>query len=65
MAVEAELIGRSAMWLGQPTATRRVTYSAKLVELPHGPINTPLPVKVDTHTHHILEIPHAKLSFLV
>jgi hypothetical protein len=29
-----------------------VTASAKLVELPHGPINTPLPVKVNTHTPH-------------
>jgi hypothetical protein len=35
------------------------------VELPHGPINTPLPVKVDTHTKHILEIPLAKHPFLV
>jgi hypothetical protein len=25
----------------------------------------PIPVKVDTHTHHILEIPLAKLPFLV
>jgi hypothetical protein len=63
--VEAELIGRSATWLVQPATTWRVTASAKLVELPHGPINTPLPLKVDTHTHHILEIPLAKLSLLV
>jgi hypothetical protein len=50
--VEAELIGRSATWLVQPATTWRVTASAKLVELPHGPINTPLPLKVDTHTPH-------------
>jgi hypothetical protein len=33
-----------------------------------GPIHSykyPLTVKVDTHTHHILDIPLAKLSFLV
>jgi hypothetical protein len=51
--VEAELIGRPAMWLGRLAATWLVTTSAKSVELPHGPINTPpLPVKVDTHTPH-------------
>jgi hypothetical protein len=51
-SVEAELISRLATWLGRPAATLRVTASTKLVELPHGPINTPLPVKVDTHTPH-------------
>jgi hypothetical protein len=65
MAVEAELIGQSAMWLEQLAATWRVTASAMLVELPHGPINTPLPVKIDTHTHHILEILLVNLPFLV
>jgi hypothetical protein len=37
---------------------------AKSVELPHSPINTPS-VEIRTHTHHYLEISHAKLSFLV
>jgi hypothetical protein len=55
MAVEAELIGRLAMWLGRPATTWRVTASAKSVELPNGPINTPLPVKVDTHTPHFVD----------
>jgi hypothetical protein len=49
-SVEAELIGHLAMWLGWPTTTWQVSASAKSVELPHGPINTPLPMKVDTHT---------------
>jgi hypothetical protein len=43
--VEGELIG-------QPAATWEVTASAKSVELPHGPINNPLPLKLDTHTPH-------------
>jgi hypothetical protein len=34
----------------RPAATWKVTASAKSVELPRGPINTPLSVKVDTHT---------------
>jgi hypothetical protein len=51
-SVEAKLIGRPATWLGWPTATWWVTTSAKSLELPHGSINTPLPVKVDTHTRH-------------
>jgi hypothetical protein len=65
--VEAELIGQSATWLDRPAATGQVTTSAKSVEFPHGSINIPVSVKVDTHTHthHILEIPLAKLSFLV
>jgi hypothetical protein len=63
--MEAKLIGQLATWLGQPATTWQVTTLAKSVELPHDPINTPLPMKVDTHTHHILEIPVAKLSFLV
>jgi hypothetical protein len=49
--VEAELIGRPSTWLGWQAATWRVTASTKSVELPHDPINTPLPLKVDTHTH--------------
>jgi hypothetical protein len=58
-SVEVELIP----W---PATTWLVTTSAKSVELPHGPISTPpLLVRVDTHTHHILEIPLANLSFLV
>jgi hypothetical protein len=40
-SVEAELIGRPAMWLGWSVTTWRVAASAKSVELPHGPINTP------------------------
>jgi hypothetical protein len=31
------------------TTTWQVIALAKSVELPHGGINTPLPVKVDTH----------------
>jgi hypothetical protein len=34
------------------------------VELPHGPINIP-PNGRNERTHHILEIPLAKLLFLV
>jgi hypothetical protein len=41
--VEAELIGRLAMWLGRLTTTWGVTTSAKSVELLQGPINTPSP----------------------
>jgi hypothetical protein len=48
--VEADLIARPATWLGRPAATGWVTSSAKPVELPHGPINAPLLVKVDTQT---------------
>jgi hypothetical protein len=44
--------GQRAKWLGRSTATWWVTTSAKSVELPHGPINIPLPLKVDTHTPH-------------
>jgi hypothetical protein len=40
-AVEAIPPGRSAMWLGRSATTWRVTTSAKSVELPHGPRNTP------------------------
>jgi hypothetical protein len=35
------------------------------VELPHGPINLPPLRGKAEHTHHTLEIPPAKLSFLV
>jgi hypothetical protein len=38
-------------WRKLVEAAWRVTASAKSVELPHGPINNPLPVKIDTHTH--------------
>jgi hypothetical protein len=37
-------------WLGRPAATWRVTASAKLVEHPHDPINTPPPVEIRRHT---------------
>jgi hypothetical protein len=50
--VEAKLNGRLATWLVRATTTWHVTTLAKSVKLPHGPINTPLPVKVDTHTQH-------------
>jgi hypothetical protein len=33
--------------------------------VPPWPYEYPLSVKVDTHIHHILEIPLAKVSFLV
>jgi hypothetical protein len=61
--VEAEVIGLPARWLGRSATTWLVTALVKSVELPHGPINIPLLVKGDTH--HILEIPLAKLSFIV
>jgi hypothetical protein len=61
-SVEAKLIGWPAMWLGRPVTTWHVTASAKSVELPHGPINTPLPVKVDTHTHTTFWRFHLKSS---
>jgi hypothetical protein len=48
-SMEAKLIGRPATWLGWPAATWQVTALAKSVDHPHGPINTPLPLKVDTH----------------
>jgi hypothetical protein len=51
-SMEAKLIGQLATWLGQPATTWQVTTLAKSVELPHDPINTPLPMKVDTHTPH-------------
>jgi hypothetical protein len=47
-----------------PATTWRVTTSAKSVELPHDPINTPLQWKSEDK-HHYMEIPLAKLSFLV
>jgi hypothetical protein len=47
----------------RPATTWRQTGLSKSVEAPFNPINTPLMVKVDTH--HNLEIPLAKLSFLV
>jgi hypothetical protein len=50
----------------QPAITWRVTTSAKFVEVPHNPINIPLPLRWKLEdTHHYLEIPVAKLSFLV
>jgi hypothetical protein len=36
--------------LARPVITWLVTTSAKSMELPHGPINTPILVKVYTHT---------------
>jgi hypothetical protein len=63
-AVEAIPLGRPGTWLGRSASTWQVTVSAKSVELPHGPINSPLWWKSE-HTHHTLKIPHAKLSFLV
>jgi hypothetical protein len=47
--VEAVPPSRPATWLGQPTATWRVT-ALELVELPHGCINTHLLVGIRTHT---------------
>jgi hypothetical protein len=55
MAVEAELIGRLAMWLGRPTTTWRVTASAKSVELQNSPINTPPYRLKSTHTPHFVD----------
>jgi hypothetical protein len=43
--------------------TRRPRQWRKSVELPHGPINTPY--GENEETHHILEIPLAKFSFLM
>jgi hypothetical protein len=48
--MEAMKSGQPAMWLGRPTATWLVTASAKLVELPYGPINTPYGGNEKTHT---------------
>jgi hypothetical protein len=55
MAVE-KVGGAQTHWpakhMARPAGHHLVSYrSAKSVELPHGPINTPLPVKVNTHTH--------------
>jgi hypothetical protein len=64
-SVEAALLGRPATWLGRPAATTwHQTDFSKLVEVPFTPINTP-PLGESRHTHHTLEIPHPKLSFLV
>jgi hypothetical protein len=63
--MEADPLDRPATWLGSPATTWHQTNFSKLVEVSFTPINTPLMVKVDTHTHHTLEIPLAKLSFLV
>jgi hypothetical protein len=54
-----------ATWLGRPATTWCLTDLSKLVGAPFAPINTHLMVKVGTHTHHILEIPLAKLPFLL
>jgi hypothetical protein len=48
---------------GRPATTWQVTTSAKSVELPHIPINPPY--GGHQNTHHIFEIPLAKLPFLV
>jgi hypothetical protein len=50
---------------GRPATTWHQTNFSKLLELPHSPINTPLWLENRRHTHHILEIPLVKLSFLV
>jgi hypothetical protein len=55
---------RSATWLGKPTTTWQQTDFSKSMELTHSSINTPT-VEMRGHTHHILEIPLAKLPFLV
>jgi hypothetical protein len=49
-AVEAVPPDWPATWLDRPTATWRVTASAKLVELSHSPINTPSGENQNTHT---------------
>jgi hypothetical protein len=51
------------MWIGWPATTWHQTDFSKLVELPHDFINTPY--GGNEETHHILEIPLAKLLFLV
>jgi hypothetical protein len=63
-SVEAAPPGRLDTWLSRPATTWCQTNLSKSVEVPFTPINTPLTVKVETHTH-TLEIPPAKLSFLV
>jgi hypothetical protein len=62
-SVEAAPPCQPAMWLGQPATTWCQTDFSKSVELSHNPINTPY--GGNEETHHILEIPLAKLSFLV
>jgi hypothetical protein len=64
MLVEAAPPGRLATWLGRLATTWGQTDFSKSVELPHGPINTP-PYGGNEKRHHILEIPFAKLAFLV
>jgi hypothetical protein len=59
-AMKAIAPSRSTSWLGRPATTWRVIASAKLVDLPDGPINILLRWKSE-HTHHSLEIPLAKL----
>jgi hypothetical protein len=49
-SVEVEPHGRSAMWLGRPTTTWRVTDLTRSEISPWTPINTPLPVEIRTHT---------------
>jgi hypothetical protein len=61
--VEAAPPGRPAMWIGWPATTWHQTDFSKSVKLPHDPINTPY--GGNEETHHILEIPLAKLLFLV
>jgi hypothetical protein len=48
--VEANPLGRPAMWRGRPATTWHQTDFSKLMEVLFTPINTPLTVKVDTHT---------------
>jgi hypothetical protein len=62
-SVEAAPLSWSDTWLGRPATTWWQTDFSKSVELPHDPINTSY--GGNEETHHILEIPLAKLSFLV
>jgi hypothetical protein len=50
--MEADPLDRPATWLGSPATTWHQTNFSKLVEVSFTPINTPLMVKVDTHTPH-------------
>jgi hypothetical protein len=50
MSVEAKPHGRPALWLGWLATTWQVTDLTKSVTPPWTPINTPLLVKIRTHT---------------
>jgi hypothetical protein len=70
-AMAVEKVGRGQThWptghVARPTGRHLVSYCLGHVGgAPPWPYKYPLMVKVDTHTHHILEIPLVKLSFLV